>query len=284
VPAALAAAIDLAFLPALIVTLARPLIASKNRRNLVMLAVLSVLLATNVAMHLDALGLAHGWRRTGAWIAIDVLVLLISVIAGRVFPSFTRNATGESSIRNLPKLDAVAIASLVAVILVDAFRARPEVVAPVLLVAAVAAIARAVHWGTVHARRKPLLWILHAGYAWIPIGLALRAWSALDPTVPSSPALHALTLGAIGSLTLGMMARVTLGHTGRMLAASRTTALAFALVSIGAIVRVLGPLLAPSLYMPSIVVSGLAWTGAFALYLRVHAPMLVAPRVDGKPG
>jgi len=97
-------------------------------------------------------------------------------------------------------------------------------------------------------------------------------------------ATHALTVGAIGSLTLGMMARVALGHTGRPLAAPKAMAVGFALVTVAALVRVGGPLLAPAFYGPALVASGALWTVAFAIYLRVYAPILLRPRVDGRPG
>jgi uncharacterized protein involved in response to NO len=100
----------------------------------------------------------------------------------------------------------------------------------------------------------------------------------------SSPATHALTVGAIGSLTLGMMVRVALGHTGRKLVASKPVAMSFVVLSAAAIVRVAGPLLVPEEYSLAVLISGLLWTAAFAIYLICFTPVLTAPRIDGKPG
>ena len=93
-PPLLRALVDLAFIPALAVVLARPIVGARNRRNYVFLAMLSVLAATNVGFHLDLLGALPGWRRVSSIVAVDVIVLMIVVIGGRVIPMFTRNATG----------------------------------------------------------------------------------------------------------------------------------------------------------------------------------------------
>ena len=126
---------------------------------------------------------------------------------------------------------------------------------------------------------------MHAGYAWIPVGLALRALAFFAPAVVSrSLATHALTVGAIGSLTLGMMARVALGHTGRAFAVSKLIAWAFGAVTAAAFARAIVPLVAPGWYFAALVAAAGLWTVAFLLYLIVYVPILSMPRVDGKAG
>jgi uncharacterized protein involved in response to NO len=283
-PPLLVALVDLSFLPALLVVLGRPLVAARNRRNFVILAILLVLFLVNLSMHLDALGVfAPGSARHAGLVAIDVVLLLITIIAGRVFPMFTRNATGVTSIRSVPWLDALAIGAMAALTLLD-------IVVPTSSVgllagaAGVLAAARAVHWGARHSFKQPLVWILHAGNAWLALGLVLRAAAQLGDGGLAPLALHALTVGAIGSLTLGMMARVTLGHTGRMLVASSATAMAFLAINLAAATRVFVPLLAPSRYFAALVAAAALWVIAFGTFLAVYAPMLWSPRVDGKPG
>ena len=278
------AVVDLAFLPALMIVLARPLIASNNRRNFVMLGVLGALLATNVMTHLDALGSAPGWQRRGVMVAIDVVVVLMLLIAGRVVPMFTRNATKREDIRSLPKLDALAVGMMVVLSAIDAFMMpAPLVVAVISGVAAVLAAARAARWGSRHTLSQPLLWILHAGYFWIPIGLALRAAGAVDGGVYGLMATHALTAGAIGSLTLGMMARVSLGHTGRPLTTTRPVAAAFVMITAGAALRVVAPLVHEH-YLTMLAVAGGLWAMAFVVYAVAYAKILVSPRADGRAG
>jgi uncharacterized protein involved in response to NO len=283
-PRWLPAIADLAFLPALIVVLGRPLVAVNNKRNLVIVAILAALFIANLTIHLDALGMLPGWRRRGCLIAVDIVVLLIGIIAGRTFPMFTRNATGLSSIRSIPILDALTVGAMALLVILDAAAPDLAFTAIVSGIAGALGAARTTRWGARHSLGTPLLWVLHAGYLWVPVGLALRAISALAGGIPASIGTHALTVGAIGTLTLGMMSRVALGHTGRMLAASRLVVASFVLVTSAAIVRVSGPLVGVAYYRTTVFTAGALWTGAFAFFLFAYARVLVSPRVDGKPG
>ena len=284
-PGGVPAIVDLAFLPLLMVALARPLVATKNRRNLVMLAVLGALFGANLVVHLGALGaLQAGSARRACLVGLDVVVLLTLIIAGRVFPMFTRNATGVASIRSIPSLDVLTVAAMAVLTVVDVLAPEGRL-APIAsgLVGASAA-ARAVHWGARHTLRQPLLWVLHAGYAWLTLGLLLRAVAGSGGAVTGSLATHALTVGAVGSLTLGMMARVGLGHTGRPLVVSRAILWAFAAVNGAAVARVFVPLLAPSWYFAALLAAGTLWTIAYLVFLVVYTPILMTPRSDGKAG
>jgi uncharacterized protein involved in response to NO len=283
-PARLVAAVDLAFLPALAVALGRPIVQTKNHRNLVMIVVLAALWLCNLVIHLDGLGVLPGLRRRGSLVAVDVVVAVILIMAGRIFPMFTRNATRVESIASTPALDVAALLSFAAVIAADAADLAAPALPVVLALAAALAAARTLRWGARHSLPHPLLWILHVGYLWIPLGLALRAASSLTARVPPSAGTHALTAGAIGGLTLGMMARVSLGHTGRPLVAPRAVVAAFYAITAAALLRVFTPIAAPSLYPASLQLAGALWTFAFAAYLVTYAPMHFAPRPDGKAG
>jgi len=284
-PGWLIAVIDLAFLPALMVAIARPLIAARNTRNLVMLGVLAALFLANLLVHLDVLGVLPAWRRRGCVLGLEVVVLVILVMAGRTFPMFTRNATGVASIASSPWLDRLSVGAMAGLIVLDLAVPEHSITAGWSAGAGVLTLARTWRWGARHSWRTPLLWILHVGYLWIPIGLGLRVLAAVTSTVPSQVAMHALTVGAIGSLTLGMMARVALGHTGRALAASRLIVSAFVLITLAAVVRVFGPLVAGmASYRPTVFLAGSLWTAAFLLFLLTYVPILIAARVDHKPG
>jgi uncharacterized protein involved in response to NO len=223
------------------------------------------------------------WARQGSIVGLDTVILLIVVISARVVPMFTRNATREASIRSLPRLNMASAISMAMFTICDIAIPTHRITAALAALTGVVVVARTIPWGTRHTVRDPLLWILHVGSWWIPIGLFLRAISSLSDTVPSSLSTHALTVGAVGSLTLGMMARVALGHSGRMLVVSKPTTLAFVALTASGIVRVIGPLF-ESMHTASIVVAGVLWSLAFVLYLVVYVPILIAPRVDGKPG
>jgi uncharacterized protein involved in response to NO len=133
-------------------------------------------------------------------------------------------------------------------------------------------------WGGLRSARDPLVLILHIGYLWVPAGLALLGLSILDPTLPRSAAIHALTAGAMATMILAVMTRATLGHTGRELVASPATILLYGLVTVGAILRVAAALGVID-YGVGIDAAGVAWAGAFILFLAFYGPILFRPRL-----
>ncbi|HEY5658048.1 MAG TPA: NnrS family protein [Myxococcota bacterium] len=277
------AALDLSFLPALAAVLAIPLVRSGAGRNLIFVPVLLLLFAANGLSHAGPLSGALATSRTGLYLGVDIVLLMIAIIGGRVIPFFTERALAGAAPRRWTWLEAIAIGSVVAFALARAVSAPAPVVGGVAAVAACAHALRLAGW---HARgvwSVPLLWVLFLGYAWMVIGFALTASTALGPT-PSFLALHAFTTGAIGVMTLGMMARVSLGHTGRPLKPAGATVAAFALINLSAALRVLAPLAFPIRTADLIALSALLWVAAFALALTAYAGILVRPRADGLPG
>jgi uncharacterized protein involved in response to NO len=282
-PGWLVSAIDLAFLPMVAVVLARPIIASRNRRNYAFIGIVVALWALDLAGHLEGFGIVDGWRREGVLIGVDLVVLVIVVVTGRVVPMFTRNATGDATIAGSPRLERVAIAAMLLLLASELLGAPRPLVALAAGAAAVATAIRTRRWGLVPALRDPMLWVLHVGHLWVPVGLGLRVAAELGAVTPVA-ATHALTAGAIGTLTLGMMVRVGLGHTGRSITASRLMAWAFAAIVAAAIVRVGAAVALPQWYRGSLVVAGALWTLAFAIYLFTQTNVLTSPRIDGRPG
>jgi uncharacterized protein involved in response to NO len=151
-------------------------------------------------------------------------------------------------------------------------------------VAAIVQGIRLAQWGAWRTLRQPIVWVLHVAYAWLPIGLALKALALLSGGAFAAFWLHALTIGAAATMILAVMTRASLGHTGRALVVSRPTVLAYALLTGAAIVRVLGLDLSHAPYATVITLVALLWTAAFALFLWVYAPMLLMPRADGRAG
>lgn len=275
------AAVDLAFLPLLAGIVARPLRLAGDRRGAMFPLLLLALSAADAVVHLDAAGLADGVASPALRAAVLVITMIILVIAGRIVPMFTHNATG-ADVRRAPALDGLAVASTGGLAVAALLPPSPWEAA-LAAVAAVAVWARARGWGAAATARDPLLWVLHAGHAWVAVGLALIAVAPLLP-VARSLAIHALTVGAIGMLTLGMMARVALGHTGRPLRAPRLVGVAFGAVALAATARVFGPWLAPAWTSAWWWTAAGLWSAAFAVYVWVYAPILTGPRADGRPG
>ena len=280
-----AALLDVGFYVVLAALAAREVFAAKNRNIPVVILVLLFAIA-NALDHSAAAGVIDD-DGVGTRAAIVIIILMISLIGGRVVPSFTRNwLVKQGAQRGLPtqpgRFDVMVIAA-------TAFAMAGWLIAPLnisvgllLLLAAMLQVVRLARWSGVRAWRDPLVLVLHVGYAWVPVGLCLLGLSIVSATVPGSGAIHALTAGAMATMILAVMTRATLGHTGRELKASGATAMIYILVTIGALGRVAAPLL-PIDYMLAVQLSGMAWGGAFLLFLLIYGPMLVGPRPDGRP-
>jgi len=285
-PAWLVAAVDAAFLPMVALVLARVVWRTGQYRNYGVVALVGVLALGNVAVHAQALGVAAASAPLALRFTIDVVIVLVVVIGGRITPAFTANAFLRSGIaapiRAWRSLDRAAVAATVLVAASDLVAPRSIVSGMVAAAAALIVGARVAGWQSVRTWRDPLVWSLHAGMLWVPLGFALVAASDLGAAVPATAGLHALTSGAMGAMIIAVVTRVSLGHTGRPLLLPKGSALSYVLVHAGAIARVAAALV-PS--APALLWAGaLLWGGAFALFAVLHAQILLRPRVDGKPG
>lgn len=274
--AAAAAVVDIAFLAGLAAFCAREIAIGRNWRNLVVLVLLAILIAANALFHI-------GETETGERTAITTIVTLVALIGGRVVPEFTRNWLVRRGAAKLPpqrdRFDSAAMAVIVAAAIAWVAVDDHPLVGALLGLAAVALAVRLARWRGLSTLSEPLLWILHLGYLWLPVGLALLAVSMLAPAVPQGVALHALTAGAMATMILAMMTRATLGHTGRPLAASRATAAIYMLVTAAAATRLASGLAEDggSLLLHA---SAAAWVAAFALFVLSYGPMLLHRRLD----
>lgn len=289
-PSWLVAGIDAAFLPVLAVVLAVPLLRAGNRRNVVFSVILLVLGGLNLAIHLSNMGVVDWDASRLLRGAIDLVLLMIGVLGGRVIPSFTGNALKHARIAPCPKANILALASLVLVAVSDLLPGdllpmQPTIAGFILLAAGLLNLLRMRGWGSFATLGTPILWILHVGYAWVGIGLVLRGLAAFIDLVPEDAGLHALTVGAIGSMILGMMTRVALGHTGRPIHPARLTVAAYWLLNLAAISRLFAHVIEiDGAHMALLDLSGSLWSLAFLLFVAVYAPILVRPRADGRPG
>jgi uncharacterized protein involved in response to NO len=282
IPPAVNAVVDLSFLPVLAVSLAIPLWRSGQRHNLIFIPMLAALTLADLMVHLQVLGYTSLSAAPGSGLAIGIIVLLIVVMGGRVIPFFTERALGVA-VRRWPWVDRVGIASVALLALTDLLYPVPVVIGTLALLGALSHGLRLAGWHHPGLWSVPLLWVLHLGYGWLVVGFGLKAAVAAGWVAPVF-AWHAFTVGGIGGLTLGMMARVSLGHTGRSLRPAGAMALAFAMVNLAALARVVAPALYPQLYVDWVAGSGVLWIAAFAIFLVVYAPLLTRPRIDGRPG
>lgn len=277
-----AAVIDAGFYLVLAGLAAREVIEANNRN----VPIVGLVLLFGIANGLDHVAVtgnfidpALPWQS-----AVALVTLMISLIGGRIVPSFTRNWLAKRGVsRGLPgqpnRFDMVTI-GLTALGLLSWVAAPSGWLPGILLaVAASAQCVRLARWKGWKAVRDPLVLILHVGYAWVPIGLGFLAAAQLGVPLPQSAAVHALTAGAMATMILAVMTRASLGHTGRELRAGPLTTVIYGLVTVGALLRVAAPLGAVD-YRIGMDVAALAWLGSFALFIFTYGPILFAPRAD----
>jgi uncharacterized protein involved in response to NO len=281
-----AAVVNAAFPIAAAIALAIPFWRSRNSRNYFFVGLLFLVGLLELAVHLAHAGMMAWPARAGLRAGLDIVLFIMAVMGGRVIPMFTNNAirgAGAARAAREPMLEKLALGLLIALLVADVVQLPGYGVAAITAAATACHAARLALWKPWRTLRTPLVWILHAGYGWIVLHLALRTLSELS-WVADSLATHALTVGAIGSLTIGMMTRTARGHTARPLVAGTSEVVCFGLVQAAAVLRVFGPMFAPSHYLAAVVLSGVCWAGAFGVYAVAYWPVLARPRLDGTPG
>lgn len=278
-PAWLAAASAVAFPLAVAAPLAVAVIAARNWRNLGVIGLLFGLAVACACFHLSLAGIGPHDTAQLAVLALDLIVLLVTLICGRVIPFFTRNAIPGAPVRMRPWLDWAAFGATALVVLSDAASVTGWPLTALLTLGAMLHLMRLAGWAPLRTRGKPILWILHLSYAWIVVGFLLRAWA--DPPLLG---VHAVAIGAVGGMVLSMMTRTARGHTGYPLHAGASEIAMYLLVQVAVVLRVFGPMMLPVATPLLLGLSAAAWAGAFALFALRYAPMLLRPRLDGKPG
>ena len=275
-----AAILDGGFFLVLAGLAAREILEARNR-NLPVVGMVFLFGLADLGDHAAAAGLIGG--DAGWQVAIALIVLLISLIGGRITPSFTRNWMVKQGIkRGLPtqpsRFDLFAIGATAVAMLFWILGPAGLVTGGILVAAALIQAARLARWGGIRTTSDPLVLILHVGYAWIPIGLLLLGLSTAGMAIPRSAAIHALTAGAMATMILAVMTRATLGHTGRELRANRPTVAIYALITSGAVVRVAASLGMGS-YRMGLDLAGTLWAAAIIVFLISYGPILWRPRL-----
>lgn len=279
VPPPVGAVLDVAYPFLLFSYAAREIFASGNRNK----PILIILFLFGVASGLDHVAMT-GVLADPAWgmrMGFALILLLISLIGGRITPAFTRNwMVRQGMAEGLPvmpgRFDMAAIG--ITALALTAWVAAPatQVTGGLLVLAGAAHAIRLARWAGLKARRDPLVLVLHLSYAWFSAGLFLLGGAILHPFLPVSSAVHALAAGAMATMTLAVMTRATRGHTGRPLQADRATVVIYALVHLGALLRVSAPLF-PFDYMSLIALAGGLWGAAFLLFVVIYGPMALQP-------
>lgn len=278
----LVALVDLAFLPVVALALGRVLVKADSTRNYFLIGLLLVMAAANGWFHLALAGVVGGDPLRALLLALGVVVLFMTAIGGRVIPMFTQSALRGVQPRQHARLNQAAIGLTGLALAVWAI-APGAFGAGLALLAALLQAARAWGWRPLATLRTPLLWVLHLGHLWVPLGLLLVALTQLG-LVAESAAVHALAIGAIAGVIIGMMTRTARGHTARPLLAGSLEVFAYAAIQGAALIRVLTLLALPALATGGSHLAATLWALAFGAYFVRYLPWLIRPRPDGKPG
>lgn len=281
-PPAGVALIDLAFLPLLIFAIYKPLMGAENRINRIFLPLLGGMALANLLVHLETLGLAQTGRQ-GINLMIDMVMLLIIMVSGRVMPFFAEKAIEGAHPRFNKTRERLAFAAIGLWTLTELLLPLPWLLALTALAVAGTQLWRFVDWHHPGIWRRPILWVLYTGLLWMIVGFVLKSLSSLG-LFPDNLAIHALTAGAIGVLTFGMMARVSLGHTGRDITPAPAIAFSFVLLNLAVLFRVFGPVIHMEGYVHWVMLSGTGWAVSYLLFTLYYLKPLLTPRIDGRSG
>jgi uncharacterized protein involved in response to NO len=275
--------IDASFLALVAAAAAREILAGRNWKNLNVVLLVLLLFAGNVGFHLEAH--LQGAADTGIRVGIAVVVLLISLIGGRIVPSFTRNWLVRENPGRLPvpfgRFDIIVVAFGAVALVCWVVASVGQLTGAALALAGLLHLVRLARWAGDRTWRDRLVLILHVGYFFVPLGFLLNAASAFG-LVPAGAGIHAWMVGAAGTMTLAVMSRATLGHTGQQLTASSATQAIYAAVLVAALARICA-VLEPGHSEPLLHVAAFAWAAAFFGFAISFGPLLSGWPVRAKP-
>ena len=287
IPVWLVVAADLLFLVLAAVAMAYPVLKVRMWRNFMFVPILLMLALFNAVSHW---GIHNDNPKVSIQVmhaAILLITLVVAIIGGRVMPMFTANGTGTPKILPLSWLELTSLFSLLVVIAITVLgydMIRHPMVTLIFALAAFFNSWRFLRMGFWQCWKVPLLWSLHFSFAFISIGLIAMTLYSAGLLSNYSAALHCFSIGAIGGTILAMTSRVTLGHTGRQLQPPKPMSIAYILILASALTRFVLPGWFPELMDIAIVIAGVCWIVAYAIFVIFYGPMLVSARVDGRPG
>jgi uncharacterized protein involved in response to NO len=280
VPALPVAMVDLAFPVVFALLIAREIVAGKNWRNLIVLAMLGAFILGNALFHWEAAKGVYAAQGHGLRLGLGAGIMMIAVIGGRIVPSFTRNWLVKRRSTALPvppmqAFDKGALAALLVALLLWVVLPLGALTGLVLALAGLLHALRLARWAGHRTLAEPLVTVLHAGYAFVPVGaLALAAEILAPGGFGMAGAQHFWMAGAIGLMTLAVMTRATLGHTGQALTAGAGTVAIYLALILSVFTRVAGGVF-PEYSGPFYTVAGLSWIVAFGGFAVVYGALLL---------
>jgi uncharacterized protein involved in response to NO len=279
-PALLVAVADLAFPVVFALLIAREIVAGKNWRNLIVLAMLGAFIIGNALFHWEAAKGDYAAQGYGLRLGLGAGIMMIAVIGGRIVPSFTRNWLVKRRSTALPvspmqSFDMAALAALLVALVLWVVLPLGTLTGLALALAGVLHALRLARWAGHRTLAEPLVTVLHAGYAFVPLGaLALAAEILVPGAFGMAGPQHFWMAGAIGLMTLAVMTRATLGHTGQALTAGAGTVAIYLTLVMSVFARVAGGVF-PEFSGPLHTVAGLSWIVAFGGFAVIYGALLL---------
>jgi uncharacterized protein involved in response to NO len=277
------AAIDLSFFPIVAVYLSPHLRDPEVKVVRVFFGYFILFFVGNLLVHLDALGILVGFAERGLLLGLYTVVLVITLIGGRVIPFFTESSVSKRQPKSRIQIEVLSHGTAIAFLAAQFFAPFSRLAGAVALFAALIHGIRLRGWYVRRIRRVPILWVLHLAYLWIVLGFLLSSLASVG-VVQNTLAIHAFTVGGISTIIYGMMTRVSLGHTGRPLRPSRLVVVGYILLGVSSMFRVFGPMLSSGFYEGALLISGGLWIAAFGMFVATYAWILSSPRLDGRDG
>ena len=277
--------LDCVFIISLSIALTLPVARARLWKNMGVISKVYFFLPGQILYGLGVMGWFENGQRLGIYIGLYMIVSLILVLARRVLPMFIERGVGYPvTLKNRLWVDVSCFLLFIVFAVSDIFLDTPSLTTACAATLFVLHAIRLWGWYTPGIWNKPMLWVLYVAYGWMIVGFGLKCLAGLTGISPSL-ATHAFTAGGIGMMTLGMMSRVTLGHTGRDVSRPpQGVGIMFMALMLAAFVRVAFPLLLANDYIEWIALSQALWMTAFVIFLKLFAPMLTQPRIDGRPG
>ena len=281
-----AIAADLGYGALLFVLMSREVIGARNERNYKVLMILGLLPITN-ALFFIGLIRGAGWAMTALLAGLWLVVILINLVGGRIIPSFTRNWLKRQVVERkreplrLPpvfdRFDLVTTWLMVAFAILHASGASPRATALVGLMTSILVFIRLTRWQGIHTGGESLVWVLHVGFSWLPIGVLLLS-AAEGGLLPQTAGIHALAAGAITTMIVAVASRAALGHTSRPLESHPVLTTAYVLITIAAVCRVAATIGLGARAL--LAISAVAWCLGFVCFAWRYVPILTQPRVQ----
>lgn len=275
--------VDICFLPIIAIVIGHLILKVKMYQNLFLPLILLVLGCLNAAFYLSTFGYSNLDPNYILFGALYLIIMIEIMIGNRIIPSFTANAIpGLKQNRNQTLTKAAIIGSALTFLL-QMVSSYGSINAIACFVIAGLHLTLLWGWRPMATTGKPILWILHLSYAWIPTGFLLLGFSQLG-AISIYPALHVFGIGATGGLIIAMITRTALGHTGRLLIAGLVEITAYIGIQTALIFWLLGNSMHGAWFYILMLIAGIFWMSVFILYIIKYLPLLARPRPDGKAG